>query len=70
VLIEKGAGLGSGFLDENYIERGATITDDVDELWDSSDMIMKVKEPVAAEYSKIREGKSYSPTSTLQQAVN
>ena len=56
VLVEKGAGLGSGFTDEMYIERGATIIAEVDEIWARSAMIMKVKEPIAAEYPKMREG--------------
>ena len=56
VLIEKGAGVGSGFTDDMYIERGAEIVDDVEEIWKKSDMIMKVKEPIAEEYPRMREG--------------
>ncbi len=56
VLIEKGAGLGSGFTDDMYTKHGAVIVDDVDEIWQRADMIMKVKEPIAEEYPKIREG--------------
>lgn len=56
VLIEKGAGIGSGFADQLYKEAGARIVEDVDELWSQSDMLMKVKEPVAEEYLRIREG--------------
>lgn len=56
VLIEKGAGAGSGFNDERYIEAGAEIVDDVEKLWDRSEMIMKVKEPIATEYSRMKEG--------------
>lgn len=56
VLVEKGAGNGSGFPDEKYVEAGATIIDDVEEVWKKADMIMKVKEPIAEEYSRIREG--------------
>lgn len=56
VLIEKGAGTGSGFPDEKYIEAGARITDDVEKLWEQSEMIMKVKEPVQVEYSRMKEG--------------
>lgn len=57
VLMEKGAGEGSGFLDEQYKEAGAKIIDDVDELWDKAEMIMKVKEPIEVEYDRMKEGK-------------
>ncbi|MGM0545714.1 MAG: alanine dehydrogenase [Bacteroidota bacterium] len=56
VLIEKGAGKGSGFPDEKYVDAGATIIEDVDELWAKSEMIMKVKEPIEVEYDRMREG--------------
>jgi alanine dehydrogenase len=56
VLVQKGAGLGSGFTDEMYVKSGATIIDDVDEVWSRADMIMKVKEPIAEEYPRMREG--------------
>jgi len=56
VLIQKGAGLGSGFTDEAYMEAGATILDNVEELWQQAEMIMKVKEPIAEEYPRMREG--------------
>lgn len=55
VLIEKGAGKGSGFPDEKYKEAGAQIIDDVDELWDQAEMIMKVKEPIEVEYDRMKE---------------
>lgn len=56
VLIQKGAGLGSGFPDERYMEAGAEIIDDVDALWQQSEMIMKVKEPIKVEYDRMQEG--------------
>lgn len=56
VLVEKNAGLGSGFTDEMYEERGATVVEDVEEIWKQSDMIMKVKEPIRIEYPRMREG--------------
>ncbi|MEX1906966.1 alanine dehydrogenase [Janibacter sp. Y6] len=56
VLVESGAGLGSGLPDEDYVAQGATIIADADELWGASDMVMKVKEPVAEEYHRLREG--------------
>lgn len=56
VCIQKGAGKGSGFPDEQYIEAGAEIIDDVEALWDKADMIMKVKEPIEVEYDRMKEG--------------
>jgi alanine dehydrogenase len=56
VIIEKEAGLGSGFPDELYIEAGAEILEDPDSIWRQADMIMKVKEPIAVEYPKMRAG--------------
>ncbi len=56
VMIEKGAGKGSGFPDEQYIEAGAEIIEDVDELWEKSEMIMKVKEPIEVEYDRMKKG--------------
>ena len=56
VQLEKGAGLGSGFSDEQYVEAGAKILNSAKEVWESSEMIMKVKEPIASEYGYLREG--------------
>ena len=56
VLVQKNAGLGSGFTDEDYIKAGAMIESDVDTLWTSSEMIIKVKEPIEEEYNRINEG--------------
>lgn len=56
VLIQKGAGMGSGFGDDQYKDAGATIIEDVDELWEKAEMIMKVKEPISEEYSRMKEG--------------
>ena len=55
VIIETGAGLGSSFTDEDYIEAGAKIVATAEEAW-NVDMVMKVKEPVASEYGYFREG--------------
>ena len=55
VLIQKGAGLGSSISDEAYAARGAVILDEADDVWGSADMVMKVKEPVAEEYHRLRE---------------
>lgn len=55
VYIEKGAGLGSNFTDEQYIEVGAIMVDSASEAWDQ-EMVMKVKEPLPEEYGYFREG--------------
>jgi alanine dehydrogenase len=54
VVIEKGAGLGSALTDADYIAAGATIEEDVEKIWASSQMILKVKEPIEVEYSRLR----------------
>ena len=56
VLIEQNVGLGSGFSDESYAKVGAVIVADKKELFDSAEMIIKVKEPLAAEYDLFHEG--------------
>jgi alanine dehydrogenase len=56
VVVESGAGLGSGFADEEYSEAGARIADGPDEVFASSDLIVKVKEPIPEEYDRFREG--------------
>ena len=54
VWIEKGAGLGSGFTDEEYKEAGARLFDTAGEVWDGVDMMVKVKEPLPEEYQYFR----------------
>ena len=56
VLVEAGAGFGSGFEDRDYIGAGATILPTADEVWSAADMIMKVKEPLPSEYPKMKRG--------------
>ncbi|CAB4551571.1 unannotated protein [freshwater metagenome] len=56
VLVESGAGLGSAITDQDYIEAGAQIVATADEVWQKAEMIQKVKEPIAAEYPKMRKG--------------
>lgn len=56
ILVEKNAGLGSSYPDDLYIEAGAVIVDTAAEVWQQSEMIMKVKEPIAKEYPLMREG--------------
>ena len=55
VFIQKNAGTGSGFTNEEYLQAGASIVDSAAEAW-SKDMVMKVKEPIASEYGYFREG--------------
>ncbi|MBS4208772.1 alanine dehydrogenase [Bacillus sp. FJAT-50079] len=55
VYIETGAGLGSGFTDNDYVEAGAKIVNNAEEAW-SVQMVMKVKEPLEAEYKYFHEG--------------
>lgn len=54
VWIEKGAGVGSGFTDEEYEKAGAKLFDTAKEVWDGVDMIVKVKEPLPEEYGYFR----------------
>ncbi|MFI7481575.1 alanine dehydrogenase [Kocuria sp. M1R5S2] len=56
VLVQSGAGLGSGISDDDYTAAGAQLVADADELWARADMVLKVKEPVAAEYHRFRKG--------------
>ena len=56
VYIEKGAGNGSGFSDEEYAAAGAVIIDDPAKVWEVSEMMVKVKEPLESEYPLFHEG--------------
>ena len=56
VLVERSAGSGSGFADEEYRAAGAELVDTAQEIYAQADMIVKVKEPIAAEYELIRPG--------------
>ncbi len=56
VLVEKGAGAGSGFTDEDYLSVGAVVVEDRQALFDRAEMIIKVKEPLASEYGLFHEG--------------
>jgi alanine dehydrogenase len=55
VTIETGAGMGSSFPDETYESAGASIAS-VDDVWSDSELLLKVKEPIAPEYDRLREG--------------
>jgi len=56
VLVEKGAGLGSGFSDEEYVQAGAEMVEQAKEVWDRCEMMVKVKEPIECEYPYFHEG--------------
>ncbi len=54
VLVEQGAGLGSGFSDELYVKAGATIVPTAAGVWAKAEMILKVKEPIRSEWPNLR----------------
>lgn len=56
VFIEQGAGLGSGFLDQEYTQAGAVIIETAAKVWHDAELILKVKEPLAGEYHYFRPG--------------
>lgn len=56
VYIEKGAGVGSGFADTEYVNAGASLIDNAADVWNLVDMMVKVKEPLEEEYGYFREG--------------
>ena len=56
VYVEKGAGVGSGFPDSEYVEAGASLLDEAADIWHMVDMMVKVKEPLECEYPLFREG--------------
>ena len=56
VYIEKGAGVGSGFSDEEYAHNGAILVNDAKEVWDTVEMMVKVKEPLEEEFPYFHEG--------------
>ena len=56
VLAQKNAGVGSGYSDDEYKKSGAEIVDSAEEVFKRSDMIVKVKEPLAAEFPLLRKG--------------
>jgi len=56
ILVEKDAGAGSSLYEDRYIRAGAEFVPTAEEVWRASDMIMKVKEPIASEYELMQEG--------------
>jgi alanine dehydrogenase len=58
VWMEKAAGRGSGFPDEDYAQAGARIVDSAAEVWEAADLILKVKEPIEPEWPRMRSGQT------------
>ncbi|NKE61480.1 alanine dehydrogenase, partial [Lentzea sp. PSKA42] len=58
VFVEQGAGLGSAITDEEYLAAGAKILASADDVWAEGDMVLKVKEPIASEYPRLRAGQT------------
>ncbi len=56
VLVERNAGFGSGYLNEDYVKAGAEIVEQAKEVFERADMIVKVKEPLKAEFPLLRKG--------------
>ncbi|HST84974.1 MAG TPA: alanine dehydrogenase [Kineosporiaceae bacterium] len=56
VFVENGAGIGSSIRDDEYAAAGATLLAGADDVWGAAEMVLKVKEPVAEEYHRLREG--------------
>ena len=56
VFVEQDAGVGSSITDDDYVAAGAKILPTADDVWATSDLILKVKEPIEAEYHRMREG--------------
>ncbi len=58
VYLEKDAGAGSQIPDEEYVASGAKILGGAEDVWGTADLVLKVKEPVAEEYARMREGQT------------
>ena len=69
VLVEKNAGVGTGYPDADYIAAGAKIIDNARDLFQQAEMIVKVKEPLPAEYSSCARDKSFSLTCILRRVA-
>src|SRR5436305_15058162 len=57
VLVQKDAGVGSGYPDQEYVKAGAEIVEQAKDVFARADMIVKVKEPLAAEFRLLRNGR-------------
>jgi alanine dehydrogenase len=75
VLVEQGAGIGSGFVDDAYRRVGARIAASAAEVWSDAEMILKVKEPIEPEWKRIRKGQvvftyfHFAASEALTQAI-
>lgn len=58
VFVQQGAGVGSSITDDEYVAAGATILADADTVWETGELILKVKEPIAEEYHRMRKGQT------------
>ena len=58
VFVQSGAGLGSSIRDEQFAAAGAKVLGTADEVWQTGELILKVKEPIAEEYPRMREGQT------------
>ena len=56
VMVQAGAGLGSGYEDSDYLDAGAVIVDDADAVYGNAELVVKVKEPLDEEIAKLRAG--------------
>jgi alanine dehydrogenase len=56
VVVQAGAGIGSSITDDEFVAAGAKIGDDAEQVWGTADLILKVKEPIAIEYDRMRPG--------------
>ncbi|GGL16493.1 alanine dehydrogenase [Mangrovihabitans endophyticus] len=56
VLVQAGAGTGSSITDDDFAAAGATVVADPDEVWGAAELVLKVKEPIAEEYHRMRRG--------------
>lgn len=56
VWVEQGAGVGSRIADDDYVAAGAHLAADADEAWAKGDLLLKVKEPIEAEFGRMRDG--------------
>lgn len=58
VIIEDNAGVGSAITNEDFFAAGASIVSDSDSVWSTAELVLKVKEPIEAEYQKMRQGQT------------
>jgi alanine dehydrogenase len=56
VLVQEGAGLDSGFVEEDYVQSGATLVARAEDVWEGAELVVKVKEPLPAEFAYLRPG--------------